>query len=1773
MEEAWVAALPSYAVHKDRDIEALLAGTIADNEESIQKVWTVVGSFLLLPETDVKAAKFWMACVRKAVKLLRGRELNPCLAAAVLKTGMTLARLAHLHPELSELAVRSFVDDSDVEVEDVKTFETTVVTIPRTLFAFHVLKGMIGSEYPSIEEIARRAMLFADCLHNWNVKSVMELNSDYFEKRVGDGALGVLLVRHACLSLAKASVDKILPGKAEEKVDVTLESLVYARYTGKIDLEEDMKLFFAKGLAGYFQENEIYQVYAAEDAFGSKKNFVVVKELFGCRPVGETSAPRPNDNKVEMSLVEEISACESAEKIMTWLMELELEQVSNNDKEKTAVLWARKAQDFVKQANSMKVKKAVRFLALLSSKAIAVFNHLHNDCVLKVLLDPNFQLPQIELPSEYPTRCCPFTRYAVVRAIIRYSDAMNIVDWKNTFHLLKRFLLFATMEKQTTVDIISEQNKDFPLNISKESDIPEMSITTAIEISALRRLFEVITACYLSRPFGELEAVREKFNLEHVTEIPPGCLVYSSLRPVPFDEGYPEDYLFLALLNQGMCVSSEEKPLSEKLLMAASFLPGLKREIMAQKIAAAAKLGLRRCMSIMSETEYMVLQSKCGNTAMTCALLAKPECLPMLSDKVQSHRLLKIFLSSARDEKPFDLATFDDSPESYARLFWEKLPEGGQAIEELLITLWKRANQLVFKEDDFKTYAQRFLSGAYSRQRERPRCIRSPQGFLSDSILDKAQLIMSAVVKVLEHAKNISGMSIDTALLTDFWIHKYASSKLRDMVEPPSPLREAFWQICAFNEGCDRSFAKWDHPVTRFVFYHFLNEGNASVVELLLPKKVDDVARCGLGVILDALWTVSKKSEDILIGALVKTCDQGGLINMIWTFLGSTRPDFAVKLFKGMEMTCELAVRIVDAMPDTFSLTDVSDSFVTLFGELSAHLSKYQMECPTSASDESMSWTNWPEDPEKQTARKCHSSGVNIWAERQVEMKCNKTSKSKRIGFVCYDCGQFRDYICLSCAVNCHRGHKVAFAKICEYTCHCSSICECGKVPTKQDTVTPAACARKLNRVFTCLANAMQSPCQHEDKSSLSPRLGTADIKTMPLGLRVEQMTGRVCFKRTRKQLVDVNYLQQLLRGMDDAIHHRASDAHLQLCDSADGLVFIAQSNHVMIYDSEDFTKIGQLDVTRRSPSGNQVGGLPLFIRAQKQGDRGVSVAVGCYGGLNVYERRFSGSFELAFSRTDFGPSQKSPVLIDWIDGHLLAVLWQRLLEIYDTSDPDGNFMPVETVECVSSRRFTSVVFCKKDDINCALLIDDSGKAALEPLGVSPGSRSASNFIPWPTRYSSPIISACPEANMLFLTAPAICLQVMRFSEILNGEVSRPSNVPFERGVCEMKFCCSYPGCPSIQMFVQPSTNSLFAAEFTDSHVEVRNLVRSFSSSSSGDRKMKTFGWFKTEKGIYCIDTTGAVWELAERTANDNDDSDFVINDFGQEYRVPPTFWADADIATTENSEITGTDESQNYNTLYRNDIAFFHSSVPRKVLTYHVSDPTLCIVGVMLWFGEYPRSNRPDYVVLNGRKYDTSEMQHYMFPLKPSEVKPGQQVDLFFPNSSRVPGPDYHLQGSVIFTKKFSEIAEFIECAKPRSTNPPKDLFEFSEASISVFTEKQAILQRWMFCLPPSQQPADPEVVRRLITIMYGSAELAGPIRGALVRLSAPNREDVTHIWADTMIDVLARHAVHPNNWQQLWEDYMLFDSETQDRIPIWASDPKIGLVGSVCSAFTIGE
>ena len=1764
MEEAWVSALPSYAVHKDRDIEALLAGTIGDNEESIQKVWTVVGSFLLLPETDVKAAKFWIACVRKAVKLLRGRKLNPCLAAAVLKTGMTLAGVAHLHPELSELAVRSFVDDSDVEAEDLKTFATTVVTIPRTLFAFELLKGMIGCEYPSIEEIARRAMLFADYLHNWNVKSVRELNSDYLEKRVGDGALGVLLVRHACLSLAKASVDKILPGKAEEKADVTLESLVYARYTGKMDLEEDMTLFFAKGLAGYFQENEIYQVYAAEDAFGSKKNWVVVKELFGCRPVGEISAPRSNDNKAEMSLVEEISACESPEKIMSWLMELELEQVSDNDKEKTALLWARKAQEFVKKANSMKVKKAVRFLALLSSKAIGVFNHFHNECVLKVLLDPNFQLPQSELPSEYPTRCCPFTRYAVVRSIIQYSDDMSVVDWKNTFHLLKRFLLFATMEKETNVDIISEQNKEFPLSIAKEDDIPKMSIKTAIEFSALRRLFEVITACYLTRPLGELETVKQKLNPEHFGEISPGLLVYSSLRPVPFDEVYPEDFLFLALLNQGMCVASEEKPLSHKLLMAASFLPELKREIVAQKVAAAAKLGLRRCMSLMSETEYMVLQSKCGNTAMTCALLSKPECLPMLSDKLQSHRLLKIFLSSARDEKAFDLATFDDSPESYARMIWEKLPEGAQAIEELLITLWKRANQLVFQEDDFKTYAQRFLSGAYSRQREGTRYIRTPQGFLTDVFMDKAQLIMSAIVKVLEHAENISGLSVDTALLTDFWLHKSASSKLRELADPPSPEREAFWQICAYSEGCDRGFAKWDQPVTKLVFHHFLNEGNTSVVESLLPKKVDDVSKCGLGVILDALWTTSKKSEDLLIGALVKTCDHGVLSNMIWSFLVSPRPDLAVKLFKGMEMTGELAVRIIDAIPDTFSFTDVSDPFVTIFGELSDHLSKHQMACPTSESEESMSWTNWPEDPEKQAAHKCDSSGVNIWEGRQVEMKCSKTSKGKRIGFVCYDCGQCRDYICLSCAMNCHRGHKVAFAKICDYTCQCSSICECGKVPTKQETVTATANPQKLSKVFTCLANAMQSPCKPEEKSSLSPRLGSADIKTMPLGLRVEQMAGRVRFKRTRKQVVDVNYLrQELPRGMREILRERASDTPPQLCDYADGLVFIAQSSNVLIYNSEDFTKIGQLSV----------GSLPFFIKAQKQGDRGTLVAVACWTALKVFERRTNGSFELVCSTDHSLASQRSIVLIDWIDGNLLGVLWQSKLEIYDTSNPDGNFTAVETVERGSGQRFTSVVFCKKDDLNCALLIDDSGKAALEPLGVSPGTRTARNSIPWPTRYSSPIISACPEANMLFLTAPAISLQVMRFSEILNGELSRPINVSFERGVCEMKFCCSYPGCPSIQMFIQPSTNSLFAAEFTDSRVEVRNLVRGFSSFSYADREMRTYGWFKTEKGIYCIDTTGTICELVERTASDNDGSDIVINDFGPEYRVPPTFWADADIATTENSEITGTDDSQNYNTLYRNDIAFFHSSVPRKVLTYHVSDPTLCIVGIMLWFGDYERSNRPDYVVLNGRKYDTSEMQHYMFPLKPSEVRPGKQVDLFFPNSTRVPGPDYHLQGSVIFTKKLSEIAPFIECAKPKSTNPPKDLFEFSEASISAVTEKQAILQKWMFCLPPSQVPADPEVLRRLITIMYSSAELAGPIRGALVRLATPNRQDVAHLWADTMTDVLARRAVHPNNWQRLWEDYMLFDSDNRDRVPIWESDPKIGLVGSVCSAFTIDE
>jgi hypothetical protein len=454
------------------------------------------------------------------------------------------------------------------------------------------------------------------------------------------------------------------------------------------------------------------------------------------------------------------------------------------------------------------------------------------------------------------------------------------------------------------------------------------------------------------------------------------------------------------------------------------------------------------------------------------------------------------------------------------------------------------------------------------------------------------------------------------------------------------------------------------------------------------------------------------------------------------------------------------------------------------------------------------------------------------------------------------------------------------------------------------------------------------------------------------------------------------------------------------------------------------------------------------------------------------------------------------------------------------------------------------------------------GKSALEPIlqGQGPSIRP-NRLIVWPSRFVAINVSLCPEADLFFIAAPGTGLQLFRTEELFTLTPSRTIQVSsFEGASGELKFCCTYPGCDSVLLFVRPATNTLYYLEIIPKNINVARLsVR--NSWPFFDQEQEFYAWVRTDREFLLIGGDGAVYSLVP-SVTDSDE------EFLDEYRVPPTFWATAARAGQDISEITGTDSSQNYNSLYSENVAYFHPPVTNKILTFHIRDRTLAIVGMMLNFGSHGENNRPAQVVLNGRSYRTKRDRIYMLPLRPSEVHAGQSVSLFFPGRIQ---SDIIMQSAVIFVMPIDKIRPFLhsEEQSPDWMLRPRGLLDFQDKLGGHGVESAALQIVLAIGNRPDEEKVPDEVVARLVKLMYKCKGLAAVARGALVRVATVDPE-LINLWAAALSAIL-REGGDEVLWDYVWRDIPLlgdlWQRELQDAA--WAAAPLFRSVSAVIAAF----
>jgi hypothetical protein len=248
--------------------------------------------------------------------------------------------------------------------------------------------------------------------------------------------------------------------------------------------------------------------------------------------------------------------------------------------------------------------------------------------------------------------------------------------------------------------------------------------------------------------------------------------------------------------------------------------------------------------------------------------------------------------------------------------------------------------------------------------------------------------------------------------------------------------------------------------------------------------------------------------------------------------------------------------------------------------------------------------------------------------------------------------------------------------------------------------------------------------------------------------------------------------------------------------------------------------------------------------------------------------------------------------------------------------------------------------------------------------------------------------------------------------------------------------------------------------------------------------------------------------------------------------------------------------------------VAYFHPPVSNKILTFHIRDPTLAIVGMMLSFGSHGENHRPAQVVLNGRSYRTKRDRNYMFPLKPSEVHAGQSVSLFFPGRIQ---SDIIIQSAVIFVMPIDKIRPFLlsDEESPDWMLRPRGLLDFQDKSGGHGVESAALQIVMAIGNRGGEEKIPDEVMRRLVKLMYKSKEFAAVARGALVRVVTIDPE-LINVWAEALRMVL-NEGGNEILWDEVWRDIPLIGERWQQELQdaAWQAEPVFRSINAVIAAF----
>jgi hypothetical protein len=1422
-------------------------------------------------------------------------------------------------------------------------------------------------------------------------------------------------------------------------------------------------------------------------------------------------------------------------KVATFLGGLDVAKVNDNI-ESVTLFWSARAASVV---NRLPPDESLPLLISMIDVAVELSERLERNIPIVAVLDGLFEGDVPDRPSSWPSRPIDRSGFDSLQERIKeYIKNTNSFTFPTAKYILDKALLFSAIRFQfTNENRVHERNPGYLFE--REGDaLPDMPYEEVAQFSVARSLFEALLKVKVPRLFPTDEIVVELFHPDKYKTMPLSAFVYVSFRPIPFNPSFDITFIFLALLNSAICDQRVPVKPTASMILASRFLPSL--AVDNSFLASAFRVSLDLIVDLLGSQYLTVAQSAHNSESASIQLLSIPECLPLLSDGFPHHRLLKIFAGSHDDKVVVDSLDFSFTLESTAEFISRKrLPEDRSVCESMLSSLYTRLCTLTWDREK-----ERYPCAFLGITKVKTRVLVDPKDFFGSSYSDLDFLNTLFFITITHFAA--LHFPLEMALASDLAMHSYIAQAVRDLLPPPLPPRRIFWEIHASAHSLSLDLPG-EHVVS--IYSHFLTICDFSTLSRLrgsIPQS--QIIALVTPELASATLHLSLEPIPYLVASLLAHSPTT-VYEIIWRLAIVGRAPTSLAILQKAKLTAAVARQIIDAAPPEIAELPVCPpELAALASTLVAHLPR-RLFAPSNPLIARAPLMFWEEDVTTVSQDIASTDEFNIWVERPVPCECVKTASGRRVGYYCYTCSR-QELLCLNCATHCHRGHCVTYGRFSEFTCKCASLCTCGQqIQAVPEAPQPTANPNALMRMICAIGESKieEEPDRLDvgkgyDDATIRSRM-SGDMRTCRIGGMEQHFTpARVKLETVHTPILQTRGLSPL--GFDRTIMGSLS---LRFADSVQDLLFVASGDHVRSFVLETYEMMGDFKVMAPIVS----------IVTRKSPAREILLAVGVLRGFEVVSFQRQGTAKRLIRHRADGP----PLALEWVCGHV-AVLWPSAVELYAVTEQGDAAIPVQTYKA-DGETMTSCVFIEQDGLTFLLVAFSSGNSAIEPILLNGG--PVTRLVPksrWTSKFAGLHISSCMEANLFFLGAPGVDLQMYRRDAVFADSAGPDARLAFE-SANPVAFCCTVPGCPSMLIFVHWSSNALFTCEFTNTAI-LTSRIPSRQRCRLFDREQDMYAWAQTSDSFLVIASDGSVQKLVASAPEQADEPE-------DQYHVPLTFWSLAGQATTENSEITGTDPSQNYNTLYKDSPAYFHTGTLDKVLTFHLRDPSYAIVGIMLAFVHHQADSRPPYILIKNRRYNTKADRNHTFPLMPSEVRPGEKLDIRFPARAE---SEIAMQSAVIFIMRVDQIRPFLglEHDVQDWLAKPKGLLDFADLiPRDARTPELVAHQLATAIFVQDEHEIDLRLVRRLIKLLYRKPHFSKAARSAIVRIATAKPEFVK-AWAEGLCEVLQDREVDRSLWDCVWRDFSQFSQELQDLVqgPLWEADPPVGSLGCVLSAFS---